>query len=173
MAEITKDEITELVLSEFAEHDIVDVVFRWNMNKTRLGVAKFQKDWWGNRTPVALELSELLFDALDDKWTMVNTVYHELGHIVAVRDFGNRGWGHGHVWKRVATDLGCNVDRPCGRLDKEVMDYKYTAHCDCGRMKEFGFHKLGSNWKNTLNGNMRRYYTCPKCDSRLKVRQNY
>ena len=173
MTEITKDEITELVLQEFAEHDIVNVVFKWNRNKTRLGVAKFKVDLFGNRTPIRLELSELLFDALDDKLTMVNTVYHELGHIIAVRDHGNRGWGHGRVWRKVATELGCNVDRPCGGIDRKVMDYKYTAHCDCGKMKEFGFSKLGSNWKKTLNGNKYRYYTCPKCDSRLKVRQNY
>jgi len=175
MTEITKDEITELVLTEFAEHDIVDVVFKWNGNKSRHGVVR--SNWVsGVLVPKELELSEVMFDALIDKHEMVDTVYHELAHVIAIKRYGRRGSGHGKLWKKVARELGCSAAR-CSdaEIDNDVVGYKYTAFCVCERYKERGFSRLGKNWQNNYYGNTqgRTHYVCRKCGKPLLVRVNY
>ena len=174
MAEITKDEITELVLHEFLEHDITDVVFKWNGNKSRYGVVR-SRFVNGVLVPKELELSEVLFDALIDKHEMVDTVYHELAHIIAIQRYGRAGSGHGRLWKKVAREFGCSTDRCSGAdIDNDVVGYKYTAFCRCGKHKDSGFSRLGRVWENNYYSRKHvTLYICRHCKEPLLVRENY
>ena len=174
MAELTKEEVTELVLSEFLERDITDVRFKWNGNKSRHGFVSVRYIN-GKLVPTGLELSEVLFNALDDKWDIVDTVYHELAHIIAVNLYGEAGANHGKLWQSVARKLGCTARRCSSvKIDTAKMNYKYTVSCP-NECFESGISKLGRIWKNTMLGRTDgyAYYSCEHCNELLTVKQNY
>ena len=171
MTELTKDEITDLMLCEMAEHDLVGVVFKWEQLKTRLGYTKFI---WDKDTESfcvgSIVLSESFFNGLQDKWAMVDTLYHELAHAVAFNKFGCSD--HGEQWKQVARSLGAQPSAKCGndvKVDFTKTGHKYIAQCPACDYS-FGFSRMGRLWKNNL-------YQCPICDAdqsvTLLVTQSY
>ena len=111
MTELTKDEITELALFEYLERDLVDIEFGWDNRKRRLGGARYiQKHEKGIKTitPKGIYLSSFFFDAMEDKFDMVDTLYHEMAHILA---FYDGDYGHGEIWKAYCILLGADPTR--------------------------------------------------------------
>lgn len=171
--EITKDEITELALFEMLEHEILDVEFSWNYNKRRFGVVFWKQDFMGRKTPTKLQLSQFMFEALDDKWQMVDTLYHELAHILSVRYHGPKAYGHTPEWKQWCVKLGADPTRVKG-AELDLSGYKYVASCSkktCDH--EFGVTRLGKIWKNNYNKDFTgRYYLCKSCGAPMLLKDN-
>jgi predicted SprT family Zn-dependent metalloprotease len=171
--EITKDEITELALLELLEHELIGVEFSWDQRKDRIGVVGIKWDRDDNPTIQYIKLSEWIFNALEDKWQMVDTLYHELAHMVAVRNHGRKGYGHNSIWRHYCRKFGAVPKRDKDRSVGVKSDaYKYTGYCTLCNF-ETGFAKMGKVWKRTMYGYASNSYICPKCKIGLKVRQNY
>lgn len=164
MTEITKDEITELMLSQMAEHDLFGIHFFWNDSTVRAGQVQGEKLDDGTVEIYSVSLSLPTFESMGSKADMIDVVYHEIAHCIAIRDHNCRG--HGEIWKDIAIDLGAKPVS-CGsfNLDWGKMPTKYTAICaSCGLTH--GFMRMGKNWKE-------KKYRCPQCDIAPKVTRNY
>jgi len=64
-----------------------------------------------------------------------NTILHEIAHALSVEVLGAReGRGHGHNWKSIAKQIGCDGERCYNGDTVNKPQSKYTLICDtCGR----------------------------------------
>ena len=167
--ELTKEEITDLMLSEMLENDLTYVQFHWDAATHRHGAThweKFKAFGTGEEKcrVTKITLSEPIFNALRDKWSMVNTVYHELAHAIAIRDYGSSK--HCDNWREIAIELGASPNR-CSSdpIEVEKINYKYTATCiSCGYVGHFS--RLGKNWRNGA-------YVHKNCGGEYDITKNY
>jgi predicted SprT family Zn-dependent metalloprotease len=173
MTELTQDEITEMALHDMLEHDLFDVEFCWGNSRQWLGFVSYKRDKLDNLIPKRIELSSFYFDAVVDKWEMVDVWLHELAHAKSVLDHGEKAHGHGKIWRDYCIKLGAEPTRCADSSNIDQWAYKYTGYCpndECD--KEYGFSRLGKLWKRNWmalpNG-----YRCPHCDLLLKVSKNY
>ena len=176
MTELTKDEITEMALHDMLENDLEGVEFCWGNSKQYLGSVNYRWERNGNNKdlmPNRIELSNFFFDAVVDKWEMVDVWLHELAHALSVRDYGKAAHGHGWIWKDYCVQLGAEPTRCADSTNIDQWSYKYTGWCpneECGT--EYGFSRLGKRWKNNWMASADGYW-CSECNLLLKVSKNY
>jgi len=170
MSELTKDEITEWMLMEMLEYDLFDVEFCWGTSKTYIGFCSVHPETY---QPTKIELSEFFFDAMKDKFRMVDVGLHELAHALAYREQGKAVDPHGDIWKSYCLQVGAEPTRCENKDSFDQGAFKYTGYCpEPGCNREYGFSRLGKHWKenwmSTGNG-----YSCTKHELLLKVRKNF
>ena len=171
MTELTKDEITEWMLMEMLEHDLFDVDFCWGYSKQYIGHCSVHPKTY---QPTKIELSEFFFDAMKDKFRMVDVGLHELAHALAYREQGKAVVDpHGDIWKEYCLKVGAEPTRCEERSSFDQGAFKYTGYCpepECGY--EFGFSRLGKRWKRNWLAAADGYW-CSECNLLLKVSKNY
>lgn len=89
------------------------------------------------------------------------TVPHELAHIVAFRLHGERGRGHGPLWRAAARRLGCSAER-CHSYDTTGLrgvQRRWAYACGCR------VHKLTTTrHRKAIRGTR---YRCRRCGAAL------
>ena len=106
--------VTKLANDEIKRHSLVGWRFRFNTNKTRLGVCKYG--------PKLIEVSVHVLPLGLKRATQV--VAHELAHAIV-----GHGHGHDHVWRAKAIALGDTGER-CGTMNVEKSIVGTCPHCD-------------------------------------------
>lgn len=78
--------------------------------------------------------------AVENKSTFIETVKHEVAHLVAVKRFGDNARGHGNTFKSTLIQLGGTGER-CHKYDcssVKIKRTKYVYSCTCGRKYAVG-----------------------------------
>jgi hypothetical protein len=106
--------VTKLAEAEIKRHNLVGWRFRFNTNKTRLGVCRYDRK--------TIEVSVHVLPMGLKRATQV--VAHELAHAIV-------GHGHGHdaVWRAKAIALGDTGER-CGVMNVERTVVGTCRHCN-------------------------------------------
>ena len=170
MSELTKDEITEWMLMEMLEHDLFNVGFCWGNSRTYIGFCSVNSETY---QPTKIELSEFYFNAMKDKFRMVDVGLHELAHALAYRDHGKDADAHGDIWKAYCLQVGAEPTRCEHRDSFDQSAFKYTGYCpneECDTA--YGFSRLGTRWKRNWMASPDGYW-CPDCNFLLKVSKNF
>ncbi len=90
----------------------------------------------------------------------IDTVRHELAHIIAYANNGNKSMGHKRKWKRWAKKFGADPNSTHDKFD--VDDFKYVLYCGNG-CYEKKYRRKSQKIKN------HEHYICVKCEENLKV----
>ena len=130
---ITKDMIEGFGYNALEDHGITHIPIEWNNSKAYHGVAKWTQ-YYGQYTATRIVLSNFFFDRMTDKRDMVDTVLHEVAHVLAI--YFQNDHKHSLIWKSWCRKVGANPQR-IGNKAKEykVGDFKYDAFCPkCGHI---------------------------------------
>ena len=103
-----------------------------------------------------IELNQKLFNENKDAF-MLDTIPHELAHIVAYQVFADKG--HGYGWYSVMTTLGIEGKR-CHSYKVEKTGKTYTYRCSC---QTHEFTPQRHAWANKGKS-----YVCKHCKDILK-----
>lgn len=128
---ITKSVVESFGYAALEENGLTDWKIKWGKSKKNYGLCYYSKK--------LIVLSEFLFQRLEDKRNMVNTVLHEVAHAIAgyktVLIRGKKKTKH-HTkeWKDACILVGARPERcSSASLDDNLEDYKYTLVCpECG-----------------------------------------
>ncbi len=139
-----------------------------NTSKSTLGWCKYKAQ--------RIELSAYAFDRMPDKREMVDTVLHEVAHVLA----GSKA-AHDNTWKTYCRKVGARPERcaPGSSVVKAESDYKWSRGCvDCDSWGHFHRKpKLKGKRSKRINSYQRRVtnYTkvCRACRQPVVLRQNY
>jgi predicted SprT family Zn-dependent metalloprotease len=125
--------------------------FRWHNKKCSLGTCSYVKK--------TIYLAKW-YTELNDQTEVKDTILHEIAHALCYEKYGNKGTGHGRLWKSICREIGA-IPRACSKanLHRPQNHYKYIDAC-CGL--NFKRHRLRRGAK----------YYCPKCDQRLFLTTN-
>ena len=109
---VTRGFVTSLGYDTMEENDIEGWTIEWFNRKSQFGLC--------NYTRKTIFLSTYLFGKLEDKRDMVDTVLHEIAHIIA----GHKE-GHGTTWQAICLEIGARPER-CGtnQITRDKMDTK-------------------------------------------------
>ncbi len=132
-------EITNIANQLLNLHELRDWTFRFNTNKSRLGVCKYRY----KRIEISIHLLDLGIDEV------VHTIKHEIAHALV----GSKA-GHGPIWKKKAIELGCSP-RACSTKSLKVKP-RYIGTCPNGHV--FNRHRRAT-----------RRTSCPKCCSTFNM----
>lgn len=114
---VDKELVEKIGHQTMEEHSITGWKIVWNNTKNTIGMCHYRKK--------TVFLSEFCFNTMKDKRDMVDTVLHEIAHIMA------QGDGHGIKWAMACRKVGANVER-CksnSRFEDKHGDFKYSLFC--------------------------------------------
>jgi predicted SprT family Zn-dependent metalloprotease len=125
--------------------------FRWQNKKVSLGTCSYHKK--------EIRLSKWYVE-LNNETEVKDTILHEIAHALSYARHGQKGIGHGALWKGICREIGA-IPRACSKekLNKPKNHHKYVATC-CG--VTYRRHRLRRGAK----------YYCPRCDQRLFLTTN-
>ena len=93
---------------------------------------------------------------LNDEDDVEDTILHEIAHALSFMRYGDKGTGHGRLWKQVCREIGARPERVHkGVLEYPDNHYKYSDTCGCDIT--YQRHRIRKNAK----------YRCPKCNEPL------
>ena len=138
----------------------------------RAGICQYvMPSWINNHTTTATIIinPDFFVKYYDD---MLNdTVPHEVAHYISVFIHGERGSGHGWLWKSVMHAIGLSGDR-ChtysmeGVKTRRPMPFKYTCGCDDGTKEHLVSSVIHRKHQLALSVG-RKGYRCQKCRQHL------
>jgi SprT protein len=107
----------------------------------------------------------------DENWDdfLLNTVTHEVAHLLAYWNYGRSASGHGAAWKRIMRELGCEPIR-CHSYDTSRSQtrrqrlWPYDCGCPQGQ-------SLSTTRHNRVLRGERRYF-CRRCGEALSSIQS-
>lgn len=137
-----------LALLHMEEHGLFDEFWHFDFEdcKRSLGRCHYHKR--------KITLSKWYVE-LNDEDDVEDTILHEIAHALCWNKYGNRGTGHGVLWKQICRQIGARPERVHkGILEYPNNHYKYVDSCICG--KTFKRHRKSKG-----------IYRCPKCGQPL------
>jgi predicted SprT family Zn-dependent metalloprotease len=110
--------------------------FEFDSAKRRFGACWYVR----KKITLSMPLCKENLDKIETRIT--NTILHELAHAFSVEIYGVReGKGHGHKWKNIAKQIGCDAERCYNGDSVNKPLSKYTLVCDSCN-KETPKHKM-------------------------------
>lgn len=138
-----------LCLLHMEEHGLMDKLwyFEFEDCKTSLGRCHYIEE--------KITLSKWYVELNEEK-DVEDTILHEIAHALSFLKYGEKGRGHGVLWKQMCRKIGAKPNR----LHQGIVEYpnnhhKYIDDCVCGIT--YRMHRLRKNSK----------YRCPKCNQPL------
>ena len=114
--------------------------FKWTNKKRALGTCHYSER--------RISLSQFFVPHLDVD-EVKDTILHEIAHAIV----GGKH-GHDYVWKRKASELGCNPDRTADvKIPVNKMGYKYIAECPVCHKKHGHARKSRREYSCSCQGN--------------------
>lgn len=147
-AKVTKYTVTTLGYDTLDKYNIVGWKIVWNNTKRQIGCCHYNTK--------TITLSVFLFDRMVDKRKMLDTVLHEIAHVLA-----GPGNGHNRIWKSWCIKVGAKPER-CEQsksFEFKTTDHKYNYVCKV--------HGIVDNASRLP----KRKASCPKCSH--KYNENY
>lgn len=120
--------------------------FEFNNRKRAFGTCYYSQ----KKISLSLPLCSENLDKIDTR--IRNTILHEIAHALSVYVYGIRsGRGHGHNWKAIAKQIGCDGERCYDGETVNLPKAKYSLTCDnCG-------------YESPKHRKVSRKYACAKC----------
>lgn len=116
---VTKGMVETLGYNALHGYDVFNWKITWGNRKNAMGVA--------NHRTKTIELSNFVFDKLVDKREMLDTVLHEVAHVLA----GGKA-GHNYVWQSWCIKIGAKPEACYKQSDLNIKqgDLKYSTVCN-------------------------------------------
>jgi predicted SprT family Zn-dependent metalloprotease len=127
-------EAKKLAINLMEQHGLLDKgwYFEFDNARRRFGVCRY-----GTKS---IGLSKHLV-SLNDEARVKNTILHEIAHALV-----GPGYGHDHVWRRKAIEIGCDGQRCYSSKVVETPESRYIAECKgCGKVHKR--HKMTRSLK--------------------------
>lgn len=124
----------------------------WNSRlRTTAGYAKYKEH--------KVELNPHVFNRIS-KEEQINTVIHEMAHLISYSKYGRNGDGHGRLWRFTMLQMGqspsATHDYDCSGLENNKRPPLAIVDCPCGNKISISV-TIG---KRMLQG---RKYSCARC----------
>jgi hypothetical protein len=173
---ITKKLVEGYGRSTLDNYRMQHITIEWSTRMRKsLGIAYFrnikERGKLVESVPVKIVMSSYAFERLVDKRQAIDTVLHEVAHILA----GFKA-GHNYVWKQWCMKVGANPERLADYnvLDESKIDYKWSRGCsDCNRWNHF--HRKPKLVSTRKRGYIVGEYIrkCRTCGRPSELRQNF
>ena len=167
---MTIQEVKTICVNTFAivGLEFKDIIVLANGRLTRtLGRCCYERKC-GKVVPVRLEFSRQLLETATAQ-SITDVILHECAHAIAAIETGE-SQGHNKYFKNVCARIGTDNDGTKTKVESTISDtqlYKYFIVCKgCGEVLG-KYHRAGKVIKNIDD------YSCPHCNHKLSVLQNF